>query len=195
MKNNELLDVSGHLQIIKVYKDGTEEKVYDDHNVITSGMGVGLAMLFAGQGNNTVEDFQIRFFQVGSGAPTTYDYTQYALGGYSKGTVEYGTNVVLSQHKRMEPAGGSSEDNEVFVLIPNNVIKKSSPTSVTYVLYLPEDASFAQDLNEIGLFMSNPLSVIISGQDRRSPLVAYRTFNKIKKTDEFSLVFKWKLSF
>ena len=54
MRQNDLLDVSGHLQIFKIYKDGTEEKVYDDHNVITSGMGVGLAMLFAGQGNNTV---------------------------------------------------------------------------------------------------------------------------------------------
>jgi len=53
MKQNEVLDVSGHLQIIKIYKDGTEEKVFDDHNVITSGMGVGLAMLFAGQGTLT----------------------------------------------------------------------------------------------------------------------------------------------
>ena len=195
MKQNELLDVSGHLQIYKIYKDGTEEKVHDDHNVITSGMGVGLAMLFAGQGDNTVEDFQIRFFQVGSGAPTTYDYNQYKLGGYSKSKAEYGINVVLSEHRRMEPAGGASTDTEIFMLVPDNVIKKSSANSVTYVLYLPEDASFEQELDEIGLFMSNPLSFLISGQGRRSPLVAYRTFNSIKKTEEFSLVFKWKLSF
>jgi hypothetical protein len=81
------------------------------------------------------------------------------------------------------------------MLIPDNVIKKSSPTSVTYVLYLPEDVSFNQDVTEIGLFMSNPLAVLISGQTRRSPLVAYRQFNSITKTAEFSLVFKWKLSF
>lgn len=195
MRQNDLLDVSGHLQIFKVYKDGTEEKIHDDHNVITSGMGVGLAMLFAGQGDNTVEDFQIRFFQVGSGAPESYDYTQNALGGYMKLTAEYGSNAVLSEHRRMESGGGASTDDEIFMLIPDNVIKKSSPTSVTYVLYLPEDASFEQQVNEIGLFMSNPLALLISGQSRRSPLVAYRTFNSIKKTDEFSLVFKWKLSF
>ena len=195
MKQNDLLDVSGHLQIFKIYKDGTEEKVYDDHNVITSGMGVGLAMLFAGQGSNTVEDFQIRFFQVGSGAPVSYNSSQYALGGYFTDTTEYGTNVVQSTHKRMEPGGTASTDDEIFVLIPDNVIKKSSPTSVTYVLYLPEDSSFAQDMDEIGLFMSNPLAALITGKDRRSPLVAYRTFTAIKKTNEFSLVFKWKLSF
>ena len=75
MKQNDVLNVSGHLQIYKVYKDGTEEKVYDDHNVVTSGMGVGLAMLFAGQGDTNIEDFQIRYFQVGSGAATSYNYS------------------------------------------------------------------------------------------------------------------------
>jgi hypothetical protein len=195
MKQNEVLDVSGHLQIIKIYKDGTEEKVFDDHNVITSGMGVGLAMLFAGQGDSNIEDFQIRYFQVGSGAPASYDYTQYKLGGHMKLTAEYGDNVILSDHRRMEPTGGASTGNEKFIYVPDNVIKKSSPTSITYVLFLPEDVSFNQQLDEIGLFMSNPLSVLISGQARRSPLVAYRTFNSLEKTDQFSLVFKWKLSF
>tara|TARA_R110000824_G_scaffold388900_2_gene584665 strand:+ start:515 stop:1102 length:588 start_codon:yes stop_codon:yes gene_type:complete len=195
MKQNDILDVSGHLEIFKIFSDGTEEQVFDDHNVITSGMGVGLAMLFAGQGSSTVEDFQIRYFQVGSGAPTSYDYTQIGLGGYQKTVAEYGNNVVISNHKRMLAEGGSSPSNEIFLLIPDNVIKKSSSTSVTYVLYLPEDATFGQDLNEIGLFMSNPLAILIPGQSRRSPLVAYRTFNNIKKTNQFSLVFKWKLSF
>jgi len=195
MKQNDILDVSGHLEIFKIFSDGTEERVFDDRNVITSGMGVGLAMLFAGQGDNTVEDFQIRYFQVGSGAPTSYDYTQNGLGGYQKIEAEYGDNVVVSNHKRMLSPGGESPTNEIFLLIPDNVIKKSSSTSLTYVLYLPEDSSFGQDLNEIGLFMSNPLAILISGQARRSPLVAYRTFNNIKKTNQFSLVFKWKLSF
>ena len=195
MRQNDILDVSGHLEIYKVYKDGTEEKVHDDHNVITSGMGVGLAMLFAGQGDTSIEDFQIRWFQVGSGAPTTYDSTQYELGQYMITLGEYGNNLIVNSHRRMEPAGGASTGNELFILIPDNVIKKSSQNSVTYVLYLPEDAEFEKELNEIGLFMSNPLSALISGQARRSPLVAYRTFNSIKKTDQFSLVFKWKLSF
>ena len=52
MTPTDALDVSGHLQIYKIYKDGTEEKVFDDHNLITSGMGLGLSMLFAGQGSS-----------------------------------------------------------------------------------------------------------------------------------------------
>ena len=202
MNNNEVLSASGHLEIIKIYPDGKREKVFDDQNVITSGMGVGLAMLFAGQGSSTVEDFQIRFFQVGSGAPTTYDYKQAALGGPVGATTagiaeaaSYGGEVYISRHKRMLSNGGGSTDSENFALIPDYVIKKSSPTSLTFNLYLPETASWPQDLDEIGLFMSNPLAALIATKARRSVLVAYRTFTAIRKTDEFSLLFKWKLSF
>tara|TARA_Y100001951_G_scaffold104041_1_gene114466 strand:- start:3724 stop:4332 length:609 start_codon:yes stop_codon:yes gene_type:complete len=202
MNNNEVLNASGHLEIIKIYPDGKQEKVFDDQNVITSGMGVGLAMLFAGQGSSTVEDFQIRFFQVGSGAPTTYDYKQAALGGpvgaTTAGVAEtasYGGDVYISRHKRMLSNGGASTDSESFALIPDYVIKKSSPTSVTFNLYLPVTSSWPQDLDEIGLFMSNPLAALIATKARRSVLVAYRTFTAIRKTDEFSLLFKWKLSF
>ena len=40
MNQKETLDVSGHLEIYKVYEDGTEEQVFNDKNTITSGMGV-----------------------------------------------------------------------------------------------------------------------------------------------------------
>ena len=95
----------------------------------------------------------------------------------------------------MEPGGTASTGDEKFIYVPDNVIKKSSPTSVTYVLYLPEDVSFNQQLDEIGLFMSNPLAALISGQARRSPLVAYRTFSDIVKTSDFSLIFRWTINF
>ena len=39
MKNKDILDVSGHLEIYKIYSDGVEEKVFDDANTITSGKG------------------------------------------------------------------------------------------------------------------------------------------------------------
>ena len=44
----ERFDASGYLEVWKVYDDGTKELHFSDHNVITSGMGVGLAYLFAG---------------------------------------------------------------------------------------------------------------------------------------------------
>ena len=195
MKQNDVLSPSGHLEIYKIYKDGTEEKVFDDHNVITSGMGVGLATLFVGQGSS-IEDFQIRYFQVGSGAPTTYNLTQSGLEkpiDVTKGNY-YGT-AITSTHKVLLHTGGGSSD-QVFAYIADNGIKKSSPTSVTYLLYLNEDAEIPEDINEVGLFMSNPLATHIhSASAKRSPLVAYKQFTSLRKSDEFSLVFKWKLNF
>ena len=59
----ENYDINGHLQIAKVFKDGTEEIVFDDHNIIVSGMSVGLSYLFTLSGSNKVYDYQFDRFQ------------------------------------------------------------------------------------------------------------------------------------
>ena len=60
MKNfTEELGINGHLTIIKKFTDGQEEVVFDDHNIIVSGMGVGLTYLFTGSGSNTVLDLSL----------------------------------------------------------------------------------------------------------------------------------------
>ena len=72
MKNfTEELGINGHLTIIKQYNDGQEEVVFDDHNIIVSGMGVGLSYMFTGSGSNSVLDYQIDRFQVGVSGPPT----------------------------------------------------------------------------------------------------------------------------
>ena len=73
MKNNDILNVSGHLEICKVYADGKEETVFSDANTITSGMGVGLGLLYAGSGATNITDFQIRYFQLGVSGDTKID--------------------------------------------------------------------------------------------------------------------------
>ena len=66
MKNfTEELGINGHLTIIKRHKSGQEEVVFDDHNVIVSGMGFGLTYMFTGSGSQSVLDYQIDRFQVG----------------------------------------------------------------------------------------------------------------------------------
>ena len=61
----EEVGITGHLTIVKKYKDGEEEVVFDDHNIIVSGLGVGLSYLFTGSGSNTIVDYQIERFQLG----------------------------------------------------------------------------------------------------------------------------------
>jgi len=75
--------ITGHLTIHKRFDDGSEEMVFDDHNVIVSGMSVGLSMMFTGSGSDAVTDYQIGKFQVGaSGLNAPPDSsTVYSLSG------------------------------------------------------------------------------------------------------------------
>ena len=55
-KFTEEVGITGHLTIIKKFTDGTEEVHFDDHNIIVSGMGQGLAYLFNASGSQSILD-------------------------------------------------------------------------------------------------------------------------------------------
>ena len=233
MKNRDILNASGHLEIYKIYEDGTEEKVFDDPNTITSGMGVGLGLLYAGSGasnsngtynGSSITDFQIRYFQLGTQGDTRIDNYNVsttmlasALGQINSpndGRTDYRgldyettskSTLAVDKHQLMDWDGGPADDSEgetndwVYVLISDNSIKRVDLNSVTYILYIDRyscNEVAPASLNEIGLFMKNPLGKEnLSSGRTRSPLVAYRPFLDILKTDEFALVFKWTLNF
>lgn len=184
----------GNLEIWKVYKDGTREIHWDDHNVITSGMGVGLSYLFSLSGSNTISDFQIAYFQAGTGGDVNdYGASTYALNTPLISVSGYGpySELVLEELGPLE--NGVVASNKTFAQIRFSNIHKVSKNSVRYTLVLDNDtANNAPDeIDEVGLFMRNPLGTATS-----SPiLVAYRPFTSIKKTDAFSLVFLWTLQF
>ena len=207
MKQNDVLNVSGHLEIWKVYEDGSEENVFAEKNTITSGMGVGLGLLYAGSGATDITNFQVRYFQVGVSGNTvldTYGVSQYSLVsalGQEAGATDYKgalSYLPLSQHDLMDwngsvksPTGASPLPQFYFGVLSDNAIKRVDLNSVTYIIYLDRNTCNNQTLNEVGLFMKNPLGV----SPERSNMVAYRPFTNILKSDGFSLVFKWTLSF
>jgi hypothetical protein len=191
------------------YPDGSEENVFDDKNTITSGMGVGLGLLYAGSGATDITNFQIRYFQLGTKGDTiinTYGVSESALVsalGQDNGIADYHTNaesfLPIDIHEEMAWNGearpvqttGDDSNNYLFPVISDNSIKRVDLNSVTYILYIDQSTCNGNTLNEVGLFMKNPL-----GYDpERSPLVAYRPFTNIEKTNDFSLVFKWTLNF
>ena len=215
MKQKDFLDPSGHLEIYKVYEDGVEERVFDDHNVITSGMGVGLGLLYAGSGADNITNFQIRYFQLGTSGDSilsTYSVSETmlvsALGQQNQadpGTVgerwkDYQTdaasNLPLSNHELMGSTGEDLKDSQsdsiwYFGVISDNSVKRVDLNSVTYILYVDRHSCNSITLNEVGLFMRNP-----RGNTPPNPiLVAYRPFTSLVKTSTFSLILKWTISF
>ena len=200
----EDLDIKGHLQITKCYPNGEQEVVFDDHNIIVSGMGLGLAQMFSLSGPPTILDYQIDRFQVGvSGSEAREVVGTNQLAGPLTSLEEYGTQariLILSGNHALTL--NTYTENEWFGYIPQHKVSRIGPNSVRYTLTLDQDAAneIQRDgetvaLNEIGLFMKNPLGDRFSLGEDTSVLVAYRYFSPIAKTTDFSLVFRWTLSF
>jgi hypothetical protein len=198
----EELDVKGHLTISKLYKNGSEEVVFDDHNIIVSGMGVALSHLFALSGSDSILDYQIDRFQVGVSGGTELElYSRNQLSGALSSISEYGldSNVITT-------SGYQILNNSVvglatwFGLISQQNISRIDDTTVRYTIVLDENACNAanvvrnsnqKSINEIGLFVKN-----IKNNDPEAPiLVAYRHFDEIKKTSDFSIIFRWSINF
>jgi hypothetical protein len=202
MKNfTDELGINGHLTIIKRYNDGEEEVVFDEHNIIVSGMGVGLAYMFTGSGSNTVLDYQIDRFKLGVSGPPLGGATSsvYQLSSPLSSIAQYGGSTNLFIEAANQIVNGPVLSNKVFPLIGANKITKIGDSSVRYTLVVDEescndltgDYDESLNLNEIGLFMKNPTGASTNA----SLLVAYRTFSNIIKTNDFSLIFRWTLNF
>lgn len=185
----EELGASGYLEVWKEYTDGERELVHSDDNTIVSGMGVGLAFLFGGLGSSKISDFQIKYFQVGTDAYTDYGLSTYTLGDELT-ELQYDSQSLIIRNLPQIKNGNLIDEDMVF--IPQEAIRRVAINSVQYTLTL--DTGTANDItvNEIGLLMRNPTGNI--GVDHPI-LVSYKTFNNITKKEEFSLIFKWTLSF
>lgn len=191
MGNGKSMDPYGELEIFKVYRDGTEELAFSEYNVITSGMGVGFSHLFAASGGTTITDYQILNFQVGTdGDINDYGASTFALNT-PLDTADYGgdTELIIESFQPIENGAlGTSKD---FARIRFSNIHRVTDTSVRFTLVLDRDSANTFALNEVGLFMRNP-----RGLSTASPiLVAYRPHTEITKTSEFSLIYRWTLTF
>jgi hypothetical protein len=193
MSNTQPMKPTGHLQIFKKYEDGAEELFFDENNIITSGMGVGLSHLFAVSGASSIVDYQIIHFLIGSGG----DYTDYGVSTYKlqspvAQSSEWGenTSLIINNYYPIQN-GNVIAETRPFAKIMFSNINKVTNTSVRYTLVLDRNTLNGKYVNEVGLFMRNP-----RGNTSPNPiLVAYRPFTEITKTSDFSLIFRWTLQF
>jgi hypothetical protein len=194
MRNIDTLTPTGYLQIYKVYSDGTRELHWEDNNVITSGMGVGLGALYTGSyhAGASILNYQIRYFQLGISGTSNYGVsTNQLASALSDFTVLSGASVILTQHTQY--INGNYIPSTTFFTINQSNIYRVSPTSVRYHLIIPADSlnDLTTPINEVGLFMKNPFNT----SPHSSILVAYKYFSSILKTQEFALLFSWQINF
>jgi hypothetical protein len=195
----EDLDIRGHLTISKVYRTGQEEMVFDDHNIIVSGMGVALAHLFALSGSDSILDYQIDRFQVGVSGGTALEISSTnQLSGPVSSFYEYGIDSDVLTASAYQILNNSIVSvSKYYGLIPQQNITRIDANTVRYTIVLDENScnnisrgGVSKPLNEVGLFVKN----IKNNTPDASILVAYRHFDDIQKTSDFSLVFRWSIN-
>jgi len=189
--NKSMKGIKGHLEVIKIYNDGTEEVHFSEDNVITSGMGYTLLKAFSTSGAGSITDFQIVYFQLGvSGEAAFQDFSSNQLGQALIAS-EYGLSASfeIDNHNIGYDATSVSGD---FGIIPFPYIKKVSPTRVMYQIHVGDFTAVGKTINEVGLFSRNPDS---ASPLESSYLCAYRFFTALEKTTAFSVLFKWTIEF
>ena len=203
----EEMNIKGHLEIEKVYDDGTREIVFDDHNIIVSGMSVGLSLLFTLSGSDNITDYQFDRFQIGvSGTSVNEVSSTFELSGSLSSTEEYvGTAGDMITVSSTQIKYDQDFLDQVFGIIPHKQLTRISDTSIRYTIVLDNEScnDISRDktigstadvvsapINEIGLFMKNPTGAVSD----RSILCAYRVFSDITKTNDFALIFRWTLN-
>jgi len=193
MSDTKGLNPVGYLEISKLFEDGREEVVFQENNVITSGMGVGFSHLFAASGSLVITDYQILNFLIGSGG----DYSDYGTSTYQLqspvlSVSDWGDDTTLITESLYTINNGIKQGTATSLArIRFSNIHKVTDTSVRYTLVLDRATLNRKAINEVGLYMRNP-----RGLGSPSPiLVAYRPFTDIVKTSDFSLIFRWTLQF
>jgi len=193
MSRSKSINPTGHLKVYKRYMDGTEELHFDEQNVITSGLGVGLSHLFAASGADSITDYQIINFLIGSGGTEDYGTSTYQLKSPVLGESDWGsdTSLIIESAKPIEDTEIIAGDLP-FARIAFSNINKVTSTSVRYTLVLDRNTLNFKSVNEVGLYMRDPRG---STSGFNPILVAYRPFTEITKTSDFSLIFRWTLQF
>lgn len=192
MRFNEQHSPKGHLEIWKRYADGSEELHYSDQNIITSGMGWTLSQFFTAPIQESVEKYQITYFQVGFSGGEELQVSSTGSLSAALTEPEYGNGYLdISVHDLWN--NGVTTANQPFGVIPYQYIRKVSDEKVMFQIVLDQATANndTEPLTEIGLFSKAPFHGSLT-QDK-SVLCAYRYFKPVYKTDAVTLVFRWTI--
>jgi sporulation protein YlmC with PRC-barrel domain len=193
MSNPDILTPRGELEIWKVYDDcRPDECVLNDHNIITSGLGISLAYLYAGSGASSVLEYQVNMFQIGSGTTLPAAISLQQLNDPLDADQYKSAGSLLATEERQLLVNEAVTAPQTFVRIPYTQIQKVGSKTIRYTLIIDKNSAndLGKNLKEVGLFMKNPRGV----SPEASVLIAYRQFD-LPKASDFALVFKWSIIF
>lgn len=197
--------MKGSVKIKKVFRDGSEELVLEDHNIITKGMGRSITSVLSNNVPDKLSDMLIGYYQIGAGntypsnhEPETRPYIYQLANPLLEAQYGDKTNQVIDIHNQLYPTKGNfSPDSALqslkatFVELSPEYHTKITDDSVHYRLVIDKETANGVNIRELGLFSKNP----DAESEEKSILVAYKTTGGIEKSDLFDLVVDWNLKF
>jgi len=194
LENNE---IKGHLEIAKVFSDGSREIVLQDHNVITSGMGLTMASYLGAGQSLGVSAFQINHWQLGDGAsgvPSGYMVAERADLVSSFDGATYGTTSKSSYKIVNQPymtSGGTSASDNFIEADQRRTVTRIAANSIVWRLLVDEKSCNGKTISEAAIFSRNPTTTSTNVHY----MVAYRAFTGIRKSGGFALDLRWRIDF
>ena len=208
--------ISGHITITKIFSDGKEEKVLDKHNLVTAGLGSSFIDLLTDNGSNFVEDYSPRYFQLGTDTiggdsldtsahfyrvSSAFDWDDYGpdcgfdIEERSRGFLASSIDGITYNEMINTSAAFSavvfSGTDEYFGTITPTYLSKTFLDSFTAEIVLDENCANGTTISELGLFSKNPKG----RKDDYPLLIAYKKFDPITKTEDFTIVVHWSVGF
>jgi hypothetical protein len=203
--------MQGHVTVCKVYKDGTQETVVDESNMITAGLYSAFLDILHQAGSKYAEDYRPRYYQFGTGTNTlpANDTSSIFFSLSSPlSWSQYGSDSDMELYKRYRafPVYNGSElqfedptfsaisysgVDEYFAKIGGEYSTRIYYDSFESILTLDTNSGNGLTISEAGLFAKNP-----RGYAQDSPtLMAYKSFTGIPKTSDFSLIIRWSIGY
>lgn len=192
--NENVSTLCGHLTIKRVFGNGIEECIFDDHNIIVSGLGLSIGEAMTADKDAVLDRFMVDRFQLGVGSTEENAESSSLSVLFDPLKNEYGPSA--NSYVGDQLVNGYKKANQYFGKIDKSRTRRDGNTSVTYTLVI--DETMANNvtregkyvpLNEVGLFVKDPTN------NEMSVMVAYRQFTDVIKTSDFSLVLTWTISF
>jgi hypothetical protein len=198
------LSIKGKVSIFKIDSE-SKTKIYEDNNIITKGMGYTLANLMSEQEDTKLENFQIRYFQIGTGkvdfsledaAVQSYFYELQSPLTYAA----YGDNIdseIKKNYSLVDTAFTTGLNlikgsQQSFVEIPESRTTKFFTRSAKFRLFVEKNMANNNEILELGLFAKNPDSTY---KQDNPVLVAYKAItSSITKNQDNQFLIEWSIS-
>jgi hypothetical protein len=202
--------MKGKVTVFKVYKDGRPEKVLESSNTVLRGMGYLLTNMLLGRAEQTKENFNLTYFQVGTGNAFSGQGVdppdRKAVWGLANplNSTDYGASCTMPIYK-LNPISGDPPDTPPSAItfststslyfgdITTDNVSLLQDNSVAIQIHLDETVANGTSIREIGLFSKNPDNSPVKDNPL---LVAYKLFGNnqiIEKTSEFAVTINWEL--